>query len=294
MGARKFSHSPVLTGVLLVASLLAPVAARAADWSDVALGWGVGDRFREPYNPEAIRKNIYSLTWISGYKTGNQFFNLDLLKSDHRDPASLNGRGGALEAYVTYRYNFDLGKLSGRDFSAGPVRGLGLSAGFDWNTKHDVAYNSRKRMWVLGPQLRWAMPEGARFNTALLMAWESNAPHGPFPPISNVHGRYHYRAHPMLALDWGIPLGHGWNFEGFANWIAAKGRDETGQVTGAETLIDARLMYDAGAAMGLRQHALKLGFRYQYWRNKFGNTRATTGGQGYVASTPMLQAEYHF
>lgn len=277
----------------LLLATLASGAASAADWSDVALGWGVGTRFREPFNPEPIRKNIFSLTWASGYASGDQFFNLDLLKSDHRDPASLHDGEGALEAYVVYRYSFDLGKLSGHDFHVGPLRSFNFTAGFDWNDKHDVGYNSRKRMLVAGPQVDWDVPQG-RFNTAVLMAWESNAPHGPFPPISNVHGRYHYQAHPMLALDWALPLGRHWSFEGYADWIAAKGRDETGAVTAAETLVDARLMFDAGAALGLRPQALRLGLRYQYWRNKFGNTRATTGGKGYIASTPMLEAEYHF
>lgn len=113
-------------------------------------------------------------------------------------------------------------------------------------------------------------------------------------PIAAVKGRYHYRPHPMLALDWGIPLGQHLSFDGFANFIASKGKDEVGRATGAETNIDMRLMLDAGEMMGLRKRAFLVGLEYQYWHNKFGNTDATTLNRGNTASTPMLRLEHHF
>lgn len=276
---------------LLALALVAP-GTQAAEWSNTAVGWRVGDRFREPHNPRDIGKQIFSLTHASGHRYGNQFMNLDLLRSDHRDPASPGGHRGAQEAYLTYRHTLDFGKLRGRKLGSGPLRGVGLSAGFDLNTKDDAAYNSRKRMWVLGPQLMWNVP--GRLNTALLMAWESNAPHGPFPPVSGVRGRYHYQPHPMLAVDWSVPLATHVSLEGFANFIAAKGRNETGGDTGPETNIDARLMFDAGALLGARPRALRAGLEYQYWHNKFGNTAEGTHGKGYLANTPMLRLEHQF
>lgn len=285
-------HHPALLGPAL-ALLLACAGAQAADWSDTAIGLRAGSQFREPFNPDAIDKQVLSLTHASGYRYGSQFLNLDLLQSDHRDPASPGGHKGAFEAYLTYRHTLDLGALSGRGLGAGPVRGLGLTAGFDLNNKDDAGYNSRKRMWVLGPTVMWKLPRG-RLNTSLLMAWESNAPHGPFAPVSGVHGRYHYRPHPMLALDWGIPIGQHLSFEGFANAISAKGRNETGAATGPETNIDMRLMLDAGALLGARKRAFLVGAEYQYWHNKFGNSDAITGGRGNTARTPMLRIEHHF
>lgn len=264
----------------------------AADWSDTAIGWRTGTQFREPQNPNAIGKNIINITHASGYRYGNQFLNLDLLKSNSKDPSSPGGSRGAFEAYLTYRHTLDFAKISGRSFVAGPIRNLGLTTGIDLNSKDDAGYNSRKRMFVLGPQIMWNVP--GRFNSAILMAWESNAPHGPFAPISGVRGRYHYKAHPMLALDWGIPLSERVTFEGFANFITAKGRDEVGRSTGPETNIDMRVMYDAGAAMGIRKRALLVGLEYQYWHNKFGNTDATTRNRGNTANTPMLRVEHHF
>ena len=264
----------------------------AADWSDTSLSWRYGTKFREPYNPSDIKKNIFALTHASGYKYGTNFFNVDWLNSDSNDPGSLTQSGGAQEAYIVYRHMLDVGKLRGADFKFGKVRGLGATCGFDWNTKNDLGYNSRKRMLVAGPTLMWDVP--GFLNTSLLAVYESNAPSGAYPPISNVRGRYTYDVHPMYAANWAIPVGTRWSFEGYAELIGAKGKDEVSNGTGTETNIDMQLMFDAGAALGHRKNLFKVGLEYQYWNNKFGNTSATTGGQGYRAKTPMVRAEYHF
>lgn len=266
--------------------------ASAAEWRDFSVGYRVGERFREPFNSRDIHKDIVSFTYASGARYGGHFFNLDLLKSDRNEPAATGSNDGALEAYVAYRYTLDLGKVSGRDLQWGAVRGVGLTAGFDWNHKDDIAYNSRKHMLVLGPTFMWDVP--GFLNTSLLMTHESNAPSGPFAPISQVGSRYSYDPHPMLAVNWGIPVGSRVTFEGYANFIAAKGRDEVGNRTGAETNIDVRVMADVGALLGMRRNAFRAGAQYQFWNNKFGNTEVATGGQGYRASTPMLRAEFHF
>jgi nucleoside-specific outer membrane channel protein Tsx len=265
----------------------------AADWSDTSISWRYGQDFREPFNSSDISKHIVALTHVSGYKYGTNYFNADFLMSDKNDPASLTQKSGANEAYILYRNTVDLGKVTGGEYKFGPVRGLGITGGFDVNTKNDVGYNSRKRMLVLGPTLMWDVPAG-HFNTSLFLVNESNAPSGAFPPISNVGGRYTYKTHAMLSSEWGIPVGSLWSFEGYANFLAQKGKDEVGNDTGAETNIDMQLMLDVGAAMGRAKNVFRVGVEYQYWRNKFGNTSATTGGQGYVARTPMIRAEYHF
>ncbi|SFM27101.1 outer envelope protein [Rugamonas rubra] len=282
-------HLPQL---LCIACLGLAGAAQAADWSDTSISYRTGNDYREPFNPQDISKHIFALTHVSGYKYGSNFFNADFLISDKNDPASLNQGGGAQEAYILYRNTFDLGKISGKAIKFGPVSGVGITAGFDVNTKNDVGYNSRKRMLVLGPTLMWDVP--GHLNTSLLLLNESNAPSGAFAPISGVTGRYTYKTHAMLAADWSIPVSSLVAFEGYANFIAAKGKDEVGRDTGAETNIDMQLMLDVGALAGSAKNTFRVGVEYQYWRNKFGNTSATTGGRGNVAKTPMLRAEYHF
>lgn len=292
-------HATNLAGMAALA-ILATTAAQAADWSDTAISWRYGQRFREPYNPADIKKNIFALTHSSGYKYGTNFFNIDLLESDRNDPASLTQDEGAQEAYVVYRHTLDIGALRGQPIQYGRVKGLGLVLGFDWNTKNDVGYNSRKRMLVVGPTLMWDVP--GFLNTGIVLTRESNAPSGAFAPISQVRGRYTYENHPMFTATWGIPLpaswaggwADGWAFEGYLDYLAAKGRDEVGNPTGAETNLDMQLMYDIGSRFGQPKNRFRVGLEYQFWNNKFGNTAATTGNRGQRASTPMVRAEYHF
>ena len=283
-------HRPLK--LIALATLGLCSCAQGADWSDTSISWRAGSAFREPFNDQDIGKNIFALTHVSGYKYGTNFFNVDFLQSDSKDPASLNQKSGAQEAYLVYRHTLDIGKLAGSDMKGGPVRGYGATFGFDWNTKNDVGYNSRKRMLVAGPTLMWDVP--GFLNTSVLLLRESNAPSGAFPPISQVAGRYTYKTHAMLTASWGIPVATNLAIEGYANFIQAKGRDEVGSDTGAETNIDMQLMFDVGAAMGHAKNTVRIGVEYQYWNIKFINTSATTGGKGYRASTPMVRAEYHF
>ncbi len=274
------------------AFMLAAGASHAADWSDTAISWRHGDTFREPFNPNNIRKDIFALTHASGYQYGANYFNVDLLQSDHNDPGSLAQKSGAQEAYVVYRNTTDIGKVLGRELAHGAIKGVGATIGFDWNTKNDVAYNSRKRMLVFGPTLMWDVP--GYLNTSIMLVRESNAPSGAFPPVSEVRGRYSYATHPMFSASWGVPVAEGWSFEGYFNVIAGKGRDEVGNSTGAETHLDMQIMVDLARYFQLPKKRFRLGVEYEFWNNKFGNTERTTGNRGQRASTPMVRAECHF
>ena len=283
----KIMHTTALAAAALLA--IAP-ATQAADWSDTSLGFRTGSSFAEPFNTQDIGKKIVSLSHVSGYKYGSNFFNADLLLSDKNDPASAGSTNGAQEVYVVYRHTLDLEKATGTAMKFGVVRGVGLTAGFDFNTKTDAGYNSKKRMFVVGPTLNFDVP--GFLNVSLLELFESNAPYSTFSHTGV--SRYTYKTHPMITAAWGIPLGKdtGLAFEGFANFIASKGKDEFGGNTAAETNIDMQVMYDLSKTAGIK--GVKIGLEYQYWKNKFGNDASGPAGKGAFAKTPMLRAEYHF
>ncbi|MEO7496331.1 MAG: outer envelope protein [Massilia sp.] len=274
----------------LLAALAACGAAQAADWSDTSIGFRHGSKFAEPFNNQDISKNIVNLTSASGYKYGSNFFNVDLLMSSAADPSSAGATTGAQEAYVVYRHTLDLGKVSGTSMAFGPARGVGLTAGFDYNTKNDAGYNSKKRMLVAGPTLMMDVP--GFLDVSVLALWESNAPYSTFSHTATP--RYRYKVHPMLTAAWGIPFNFGipLSFEGFANYIASKGKDEFGGATAPETNIDMQVMYDLSGAVGAAKNTFKIGLEYQYWKNKFGNPSANNPGA--FAKTPMVRVEYHF
>lgn len=285
---------------------LAAIAAgvQAADWSDTAITYRHGSKFAEPYGSTDISKNIIGLTHVSGYKYGTNFLNIDYLMSDSKDSAFKDAQTGATEVYAVYRNTVDLEKVTGKSFKATGVRGLGVTAGVDFNTKTDTGYNSKKQMVVLGPTLMLDVPQGF-LNVSLLQLWESNAPSGWSYSLNRYYGveRYQYDPHPMLSAAWAIPFTVGsvpLSFEGYANFIAAKGKDEFGGNTAAETNIDMQVMYDFSNAVGSKPQTFKAGVEYQYWKNKFGNPTTATvvsgsqAGPGATAKTPMIRAEYHF
>src|SRR5258708_25864593 len=134
-------------GVLCAATATTPAA--AADWSDTSLSYRHGSKFREPFNPENISKNIFALTHVSGYKYGINFFNVDALMSDKKDPANANSTEGAQEAYIVYRHTLDIGKIMKSEYKFGPMRGLGATAGFGWRAESDAGYKPQKAQAVL-------------------------------------------------------------------------------------------------------------------------------------------------
>jgi nucleoside-specific outer membrane channel protein Tsx len=277
--------------IIVLAGTCFSATASAANWSDTYIGWRYGSTYAEPFNSQDISKNILNLQHVSGYKYGTNFFNVDLLISDQKDPGGAGQSAGAQEAYVVYRHTLSLSAVSGAPIKYdGYLRDIGITAGFDWNTKKDAGYNSKKQMMVVGPTLMLDVP--GFLNVSVLEFFESNAPYNEFSGTGVA--RYHYDPHPALSLAWGIPIGGlPLSFEGFGLWIASKGKNEFGDPTVAETNIDAEVMLDVGKATGGSPNIFKVGLEYQYWQNKFGNDTAIAG-KGAFAHTPMIRAEYHF
>lgn len=274
-------------------ALAAAGSAHAFDFSDTSISVRYGTHFAEPYvnNADGSRRNIsktiVGLTHVDGYKYGSNFFNLDALLSDRKDPGGgIEGTSGAQEFYLVYRHTLDIGKIVGRELKLGPVRGVGLTAGFDLNSKND-GYASKKRMLVVGPTVMFDVP--GFLNLSALVFDESNSPNG-------LPGRYHYKTHAAVEADFGIPIGNlPVAFKGYALYIAAKGMNEFGGPTVPETHIDVALTWDIGTYMTMTKNSLQVGVEYEYWKNKFGNPTTTPGaGPGATARTPMVRVEYHF
>jgi hypothetical protein len=285
-------HCRTIAGILAIA--FAATAAQAADWSDAAISWRYGTKFEEAYLPDDIAKNIIALTYTGGYKYGINFFNVDLLMSDHNDPG-VGTIEGAQEAYVVYRNFVDMGKVLDKDLKYPGVRTLGFTVGGDWNTKNDVGYGSRKRMLLLGPTVMFAVPGYAK--VSIVELWDSNASL-TIPPYQGCNCRYYYKTHPGIISDWGIPLMTNLSYEGYAYLYASKGLDESGRKTGPEFNWDSQIMWDIGAALKGPKNTFRIGFEYQYWHNKFGVTPYGNPFYGTVpgteAKTPMVRVEYHF
>jgi nucleoside-specific outer membrane channel protein Tsx len=257
----------------------------AEDFSDTSIGWRFGTKFGEPFEGNDIHKNVIDFQHGSSYRYGTNFFNVDLLLSDKRDPGQ-SGEG-AQEAYVAYRNTVDAGKVFNKELAyGGIVRGLGATLGFDWNTKNDALHASKKRLLVAGPTVMVDVP--GFLNISVLESWESNAPNG-------VAERYYYDSYPMLDIVWGIPIGDSpFIWQGYFDYAASKGKDEYGGDTAPESHADTQIMLDVGRVLGGAKNTFKVGLEYEYWRNKYGTNHFGPAGSGAFAKTPLIRAEYHF
>jgi nucleoside-specific outer membrane channel protein Tsx len=270
--------------LLLAAALCAGATAQAADWSDNAVGYYYGPRFREPGISSDIAKHVFEFSHASGYQYGNNFVNVQALFSDRHDPAS-NGGGGAQELYFIYRHQLEAGKVTGNKWSFGPVRDVALSAGFDLNSK-DTTFGPRKRMLVIGPTLKFDVP--GFFDLGLRYRTERN--HNGIPSAQQHDVRFDDTY--MLESAWGIPFQLGpvpLKFKGFASYVPKKGKDGFGKDTAGETMLHATLLVDLGKLAFDKKDTFYAGVGYEYWRNKFGNQP----GPGTKASTPYLNLEWH-
>lgn len=273
-------------------SLIAP-ATQAADWSDTYIGYRYGADFREPNNPNDVRKNVLQFTHISGYATGQNFLNLDILQSDDMDPAN-GGSTGATEFYATYRHQFHLGKLLDKNLAFGPVKEVAATAGFDLNTKN-TAFAPRKRLLVAGPTLKFDVP--GVFDISLLLGkeWNHCGLNDKICPTHDIS----FDTQFIVSAGWMIPFSAGpvpMKFQGFGNYMSKKGKDYAGVETAPETLIRTSLMVDVGQIAFSKKNLAYVGIGYEYWHNKFGNHNDARGNEkvGINTHTPTIQAELHF
>lgn len=275
--------------ILGALALTGPVAAHAADWSDTFIGYRYGTRFTEPNIRDDIKKHVIQFGHASGYKLGQNFMNVDVLLSDRKDPAQ-GGETGATDVYLIYRHQLHLGKAFGRSFAFGPVKEVGITAGFDLSTKN-TAFAPRKRMAVVGPTLKFDVP--GFFDVSLLYTLERN--HCGLAPcrLPQNHAEHTFDPYLIVNAAWGIPFELAsipMKFQGFANYITPKGRDYFNVETKSERLVRTSLMVDVGRMAWGAKNSLWVGVGYEYWQHKFGSHDKP----GVNTRTPTLQAEWHF
>jgi nucleoside-specific outer membrane channel protein Tsx len=292
-----------LTAAALGLIALAALPVSAANWSDTSLGFKTGSNFQEPGIADKVQKNILSLTHVSGYAYGSNFFNVDMLKSDSKDPANSSSPGtseGAQEVYVAYKHTISLSKLFGSKMEFGPVRDVEVTGGFDWSAKNTTF---APQVWKLmvGPQLSFKVP--GFFTIAALYYKETN--HNAFGGYAASKGgalNPHFDPTYQIAGAWGIDVPVLTSkFKGFFTYTGAKGKDGSAVDTKPETLLNAYWMFDFGTIFGAKKGTWAVGPGFQYWNNKFGDptyaTKADTPAGSVVnpkTTCVMAALEYHF
>ncbi len=292
-----------LTALALVA--MAAVPATAADWSDTSFQYRTGTSFQEPANPDKLKKDIFNLTHVSGYSLGSNFFSVDMLKSEAKDPANAAGSNGAQEVYVAYKHDLNLSKVLGMKLDFGPVRGVTLSTGFDYNAKNTQFAPSVFKI-MAGPTFSLKVP--GFLNVGVLYYNEKN--HNAFGGFALSRGgavNVSFKPTYQIAAAWGIPVALGdvsTSVKGFATYTGAKGKDGSGVPTSPETLARIYWMADLSPVFGCKKGTWQVGPGLEYWNNKFGDPTFATVAEAhsylsYASVNPktqclMLAVEVHF
>jgi len=283
------TRSRSLAAALTALTLAAPLAHA---FSDTSINYRYGPNFTEPGVADAngqsaeIAKNIVGFKHLSSYRYGTNFVNVDILDSiGSSDPAN-NSSDGAQELYALYRNTVSFKQVSGTErFKTGMLRDVGLTVGFDANTKN-TSFAPRKRSMIIGPTLSFDVPG---FYNVTAGVYKENNHNGIVGSSVNFDATW------AIESSWGVPFnvaGLPLSFEGLLNVTGPKGKDGFGAETKTELLLRPALMLDAGALAGAPANTFRVGLGWEYWYNKFGNDH--TKGTGALQSTPYLQVEYHF
>ena len=279
----------------VVATLYAAVAfsanAHALQWQDNSISYTTSNQFTEPGVAKKVTKHIIEYVHANGYRLGNNLFRAKVMRSDENDPVD-GGTKGATEVYVVYRHLLSLGALLDRPVAFGPIKDVGLTVGFDLNTK-DNAFGPRKRLLVAGPTLKFDVPPRAMFNLSLLAAQERNECNLPPCLAPGARQKITFDTFPLIHAAWRFPIAVGsmnTRLEGFAAKGFRRGTDYVGNEVAHETLVRVAWLADVGAMVADRPNSFFAGVGYELWRNKYGSS----GVPGIDTDAPTLQVKWHF
>jgi len=248
-----------LTALALTAALSAPMAS-AEIWGNTEVQLQAGGEFESTGAPGQSTGTVTTFQHAGGWEYGDNFFFID-----HSQYSGKNGLNDSAEFYGEWYSNFSLGALTGKDLSFGPVKDIGLVAGFNYAPEVDSS-------WVLpGVRLALDLPgfAFAQFDiTAFIHASGADEQSGGFGVVDEDTSF-------MVDFSWALPFKLGstnWSFEGHAEYIDGRTQVNTFGTTELESwiLIQPQVRLDVGELIGAPSNRLFAGIEYQYWKNKLG------------------------
>ncbi len=259
MKGRFSTQTAILPALLLSVTGIS----QAATWStnEVHLQYGELDA---PFTAGAERDTfIITFQHASGWKYGDNFFFIDHLSSSE---SSDTGGDDGDEFYGEWYSNFSLGAITGKSLKFGPVKDIGVIAGFNFAPEVDS-------LWYLpGIRLALELPGFAFANldtTAYIHEGDGF--------IRDEDEGY------MVDFNWAYPFkigGLSFSIEGHIEYINRDGQTldifEDGSVL-VDTQLDSwvlaqpQLRLDLGEQLYGTASELFVGIEYQYWKNKLGD-----------------------
>jgi hypothetical protein len=275
--------------------------------NDNSVSYGYAFAASSPFVTEHTAKQILSFTHFDVWRYGTNLFNIDLLKSDLRDPANPCGLGapgfanagceGTTEIYGFFRSTLGWKEIFGLQFGSF-LTNISFKVGGDGNSVNNANAAAKKEV-VAGLQFNFALPFGATFNVSPLYYAEKN--HGSFI-TSNTSGVDYfttYRVETSLNVPLG-PKGTPLSFGSLFAMQGPKGNFPPGEVAATaapsktEVFTQQRLNLDVGQLAYGKPGVFSVWVAYVYWQNKFGIDHNLDPTHGSTESTTLVGATAAF
>ncbi|KGJ94607.1 outer membrane protein OmpK [Colwellia psychrerythraea] len=255
--------SAPLTALALTAALNAPMVS-AEIWGNTEVQLQALGELERPGTGGTADTTIITFQHAGGWEYGDNFFFMDYSRYSVNNDANFPVADSS-ELYGEWYSNFSLGAISGNDLSFGPVKDIGVVAGFNFAPEVDSA-------WVL-PGVRFALDlPGFAFAQIDVTGYIHQGGGSADSPVFTVVDE---DSSFMVDFAWAYPFKIGstsWSIEGHLEYIDGRTQVNNFGTTELESwiLFQPQIRLDLGEVLGQKAQRLFVGIEYQYWKNKLG------------------------
>jgi hypothetical protein len=304
---------PGLLAAILTGSLAVPQAHAQFTYSDTSMSYEWGPTYTDPGSASRFDKMQLFFTHADGYKYGENFFNVDVLFSNNKDPSGdtvvgtpLGSPNGSTEIFIVDRHEVSLNAVTGTEmFKFAPVvNDVRLEFGGNLGTQ-DTQFAESLKAFIIGPNIALAVPGGSGFwnlGFHLYKEWNSDGFGNGCGVVNGVLGCQSTGVNfdPTFQFEtvWGYNFhvfGERFKWEGVISVILPKGKDGGGVQTVTEMFSKTKIKYDIGNLIMQKEHVVEMGFGVQYWIDKFGNPDSGVNKlPGADEFTPFTEVSVYF
>ncbi|OUR75825.1 hypothetical protein A9Q75_17155 [Colwellia psychrerythraea] len=255
--------SAPLTALALTAALNAPMVS-AEIWGNTEVQLQALGELERVGTGGTADTTIITFQHAGGWEYGDNFFFMDYSRYSVNNDANFPVADSS-ELYGEWYSNFSLSAISGNDLSFGPVKDIGVVAGFNFAPEVDSA-------WVL-PGVRFALDlPGFAFAQIDVTGYIHQGGGSADSPVFTVVDE---DSSFMIDFAWAYPFKIGstsWSIEGHLEYIDGRTQVNNFGTTELESwiLFQPQIRLDLGEVLGQKAQRLFVGVEYQYWKNKLG------------------------
>lgn len=208
---------------------------------------------------------ITTFQHAGGWEYGDNFFFVDYSRYQVNNDTDFPVQDSS-EFYGEWYSNFSLGAITGSKLSFGPVKDIGLVAGFNFAPEVDSS-------WLL-PGVRFVLDlPGFAFAQVDITGYIHQGGGSASSPVFTVIDE---ESSFMIDFAWAYPFKLGstsWSIEGHLEYIDGRQQINNFGTSQLESwiLFQPQLRLDIGEVMGNKAEQLFVGIKYQYWQNKLGS-----------------------